>query len=158
MKKKTIICKVKQCGGLHYAKGFCSRHYLSISYYPKNREKITAYQRRWRKSHPGYSTPYMHKLRFGGLRELIIQRDGDKCRMCGMTRKEHYQEFGHDITVNHVNHDGRHLLEKNGYNYNDLGSMETLCKRCHGHKDALQHGRYSKYRVESRGRTDVINL
>lgn len=77
------------------------------------------------------SLPYMHKARFGGTREEVIKRDHEKCCDCGMTRAEHKSLFGCDITVNHVDHNGRYSKYKN----NNLDNLETLCLRCHGRKD-----------------------
>jgi hypothetical protein len=73
------------------------------------------------------------RSRFGGNRELAIQRDGEKCVKCGMTRQKHRDTYGCDITVDHMDYMGssvpKHL--KN----NDLSNLQTLCKKCHGKKD-----------------------
>jgi 5-methylcytosine-specific restriction endonuclease McrA len=79
----------------------------------------------WRKSR--------ENLRFGGNREIVIQRDGEKCRRCGMTREEHYKLFGRDITVDHINNLGRRTPV--GLRDNSLNNLETLCLPCHGKKD-----------------------
>lgn len=74
---------------------------------------------------------------FGNNRELAIQRDGEKCVDCGMSRKEHYNRYGMDITVDHIDGTGINtpLEEKN----NDLDNLQTMCLACHGSKDRKQY-------------------
>lgn len=59
----------------------------------------------------------------------MIQRDGQRCLCCGMTRRKHRKEFGRDITVDHI--DGRS---------DDKSNLATLCLRCHGKKDRVRRG------------------
>lgn len=70
---------------------------------------------------------------FGGNRESTIQRDGEKCVKCSITRYEHKEKYGRDITVNHIDGNGRNTAGhlKN----NSLSNLETLCLSCHGKKD-----------------------
>lgn len=70
---------------------------------------------------------------FGGNREKAIQRDGEKCVKCGMTRDEHREKFKTDITVDHIDGKGNGvpLAQKN----NDLSNLQTLCHNCHMLKD-----------------------
>lgn len=70
---------------------------------------------------------------FGGNREKAIQRDGEKCVLCGMTRKEHRSKYGRDITVDHINGKGRNTPKEK--RDNRLENLQTLCLRCHGLKD-----------------------
>ena len=70
---------------------------------------------------------------FGGNREKAIQRDGEKCIRCGITREQHRIRYGKDITVDHIDKMGvsvaKHL--KN----NELSNLQTLCLRHHVMKD-----------------------
>ncbi len=70
-------------------------------------------------------------LMFGGNREQAIQRDGEKCVKCGMTRAEHIAVYGHDITVDHIDKRGSKVKDKN----NSLDNLQTLCLKCHSYKD-----------------------
>ena len=88
----------------------------------------------------------MHKLRFGNLRETIIQRDGEKCIDCGMTREMHKATFKCDLTINHIDHQSLRSSSFNGHINNRLDNLETLCLRCHGSKDAMKHGKYAIYK------------
>lgn len=70
---------------------------------------------------------------FGGLRESIIIRDGEKCVICFMTREEHIAKWDRDITVNHIDGNGRNSASKLKNNLPD--NLETLCLSCHSRKD-----------------------
>lgn len=76
------------------------------------------------------------KFRFGGNREAAIQRDGEKCMQCGLTRIEHKRKYNRDITVDHIdgNGNGKPKELKN----NSLDNLRTLCLTCHSRKDNLQ--------------------
>lgn len=69
---------------------------------------------------------------FGGMREIAILRDGECCVRCGLHRQEHLSKYGRDITVDHIDGNGRNSLVKN----NNLSNLQTLCLGCHGSKDA----------------------
>jgi hypothetical protein len=76
------------------------------------------------------------KRLFGGNREIAIQRDGEKCVKCGMTREENRLKYGRDITVDHI--DGRGVGVPVHLKNNDLSNLMTLCFKCHGTKDGIQ--------------------
>jgi 5-methylcytosine-specific restriction endonuclease McrA len=94
----------------------------------------THYVRTWRKL-KGYG-----KERFSGLRKQVLERDEYKCVMCGMTNEEHKQKWNREITLDHIDKVGRYAEYPN----NTLNNLQTLCLRCHSHKDAIIHGRYAK--------------
>lgn len=85
----------------------------------------------------GYFRSYMHKKRFGGFREAVLLRDDFKCVVCSMTNEKHKQTWGREITINHIDGQGRYSKEQN----NNLDNLETLCLRCHGKKDATDRRR-----------------
>jgi 5-methylcytosine-specific restriction endonuclease McrA len=99
------------------------------------------YADKYRILHPHCSLISMNKKRFGGLREKVLKRDGYKCVMCGMTREQHYSAWDRDLTIDHIDHCGRY----NDIQNNEMDNLQTLCLRCHGAKDAIQHGKYSVY-------------
>ncbi len=70
-----------------------------------------------------------NKKYYNGLRELVIKRDGEKCVLCGMKRKEHIEKYGMDLAVNHINHKGR-TVERSEKD-NRLENLQTLCFSCH---------------------------
>lgn len=72
---------------------------------------------------------------YGGNREIAIQRDGEKCVDCGMTRVEHIQKYERDITVNHI--DGKGTCVPRDQRNNSLDNLETLCLPCHSTKDGI---------------------
>lgn len=72
-------------------------------------------------------------LHFGGNRELVIQRDGEKCVECGMARSEHRAKYGKDISVDHIDNNG--YYKPRDQRNNDMSNLQTLCLRCHSNKD-----------------------
>lgn len=83
-------------------------------------------------------------LRFGGNRESAIQRDGEKCIRCGMTRIEHWERYRRDITVDHIDGNGRYT-EPSKQNH-ELSNLRTLCISCHGKKDVVRSIQHIKAR------------
>ena len=75
---------------------------------------------------------YRDKTKFGGNREIAIQRDGEKCVQCGMTRQEHFAKYGKDITVDHIDKMG--LRAPRELKNNSLDNLQTLCPNCHARK------------------------
>lgn len=104
------------------------RHYQKIKADPikwkEYQEKGKIYKRR-----------SADKYLFGGNRELVIQRDGEKCQTCGLTREESLKIYKKDITVDHKDRKGKgvSIEEKN----NDLDNLITLCIKCHTSKDSF---------------------
>lgn len=99
------------------------------SYYEKNKELVKA-----------RSKARVELVRFGGMREAVILRDGEKCVGCGMTRLQHKELWGADITVNHIDGTGRNDKDTN----NDPSNLETLCLKCHGTKDTVRGDKVSR--------------
>ncbi len=83
----------------------------------------------------------MRKTRFGGLWEDVMKRDEFKCVRCGMTNEIHKQLFNTNLTIDHINGKGRHADKPD----NRMENLQVLCLRCHGQKDSLIHGKWSKY-------------
>jgi hypothetical protein len=84
------------------------------------------------------SKAWRDKYYFGGNREIAIQRDGEKCVHCGMTRQEHKAKYGCDITVDHI--DGNGCLVPKEKKNNALDNLQTLCYSCHRRKDLRNEG------------------
>lgn len=98
---------------------------------------------------PSDSKRYRDKYLFGGNREKAIIRDGSKCVKCGITREQHKNKYGRDISVDHIDGKGKNhpKKEKN----NNLNNLQTLCLKCHGSKDAPKRENHhlSKLTIES---------
>lgn len=66
-------------------------------------------------------------------RERAIQRDGEACRTCGITREQHQEKYGGDLNVDHV-------VPYHNFNSfkkaNRLSNLKTLCKSCHRREEA----------------------
>jgi 5-methylcytosine-specific restriction endonuclease McrA len=61
-------------------------------------------------------------------REERIVIDDEKCRVCGITRQEHYDEHGIDLSVHHI---VRFLDFDKANEANQLSNLVTLCSECH---------------------------
>jgi predicted HNH restriction endonuclease len=63
------------------------------------------------------------------LRSQALERDRYQCKSCGMTEKEHQEEFGKGLNVHHKTD----LAEfEDSDKANSLDNLETLCAKCHG--------------------------
>lgn len=111
--------------------------------YSKNNEKVKEYQKRWNKNHTGrykykYNGKYnkkalecMETKRFGGNREKVLLRDNFKCIICNLSNEEHKIRFNRNLTIDHIDGNGRKSKNPN----NDLKNLRTLCLTCHGRID-----------------------
>ena len=95
----------------------------------------------------------LHKKHFGGNREIAIQRDAEKCVLCGFTRKKHFKVYGSDITVDHIDGKGINSKVKN----HNINNLQTLCIKCHTKKDVKRYygGSHPKSKLTE---NDVLNI
>jgi len=95
--------------------------------------KMKEYVRRGRKKNPDFykSIKPMHKKRFGGLRDKVLERDGFTCQICGMTDGEHRIKWDCQITIDHIDGNGRYSDTKN----HSENNLWVLCLSCHGRRD-----------------------
>jgi 5-methylcytosine-specific restriction endonuclease McrA len=154
-------CCIKNCGRKYLASNYCRMHYLRWyrqgnagevearkvpdGTYKLNAKNRSEYGRKYRQLKEIKSLPSMNKIRFGGLREQIIQRDGERCVLCKMTRTEHRLMFDRDITINHIDHQSTRSSKFDGTINNDPDNLVTLCLPCHGSVDAIKSGKYATY-------------
>lgn len=131
------LCQIKGCYRKYSCKGWCKFHYNRNYIYGNPMPTFIVKQRMPKKQ----SIEYMHIKRFGGMRMIVLDRDGWKCVKCGMTQKQHKERFKCSLTINHIDHQGRYVSSPN----NNIDNLETLCLRCHGSKDAIKHGKYAIY-------------
>ena len=104
-----------------------TREYLKRTGY-NHSDKAKAYMKK-------YCPAYFDKTRNGGIRKLVLERDGYKCLDCGMTNAEHLAKWGRSITIDHVDGQGRYSETKN----NSLDNQETVCLKCHGRRDRQRY-------------------
>lgn len=86
------------------------------------------------RSRNGKSILSMHGARFGRLRSRVLERDNYTCRVCGMTDGEHREKWNREITVDHLDGNGRYSDKKN----NTMENLWTLCLSCHGRRDVYR--------------------
>lgn len=61
-------------------------------------------------------------------RQKAIHRDGCECANCGLTRKEHYDQYDSDLHVHHITP----IRSMGSYSKaNELENLVTLCIVCH---------------------------
>jgi hypothetical protein len=90
-RKRIGKCHFVDCNEPIWAIYLCHKHYVAI----------------WRKL-IGYG-----KERFGGLRKQVLERDDYKCVRCGMTNNEHMRLWKREITIDHIDHNGRYAKHQN---------------------------------------------
>lgn len=64
--------------------------------------------------------------RFGGFKQMVLERDNFSCVQCNMTENEHIEKFGEGISIDHI--------DRNRKN-NTMDNLQTLCLDCHRKKD-----------------------
>lgn len=92
----------------------------------------------WEGGHePGYGSNWKRQ------RRRVIERDGGVCQMdgCGMTREEHREEYGKDISVHHITRKkyfrrwGEEHPDVELEDGNALRNLVTLCIKCNNRVD-----------------------
>ena len=125
-------------------RGACHMHYLRFwrngTYKARSWSKTglstkdrKEYMRKYRIMNGIKSISAMHKARFGSVREKVLERDNYLCCVCGMTRKEHKKKWKRDLTLDHIDGNGRYSNKPN----NNPDNIWTLCLSCHGKRDSL---------------------
>ncbi|MFH1551722.1 MAG: helix-turn-helix domain-containing protein [bacterium] len=114
----------------HRSHGYCKKCYPKTKIFKeqqessrlRNKEKISKHVREYFKR-PEVIAKMKRKSDlkyFGGNREKSIVRDRERCRKCGLSRKENNNRHNEDLRVIHVN-------DKKD---NSLDNLLTLCKEC----------------------------
>ena len=106
--------------------------------YRKYKKSYDAYRNSHKKLIKKLGTIFRSKYSFDGKRESILKRDNYACKKCGMTNEEHIEKWGRELTVDHIDGNGRYSSKCN----NKLSNLQTLCLSCHGKKDIVRR----KYR------------
>ena len=73
---------------------------------------------------------YMDRALFSNNREKAIKRDDEKCKICGITRKEHRIKYNRDLNVHHIDNNG--VNKSKDKKNNNLDNLITVCQSCHG--------------------------
>ena len=89
-----------------------------------------------------YNREHISKEYFGGNREAVIQRDGERCVQCGMTREAHRAKYNMDINVDHINGKGYNVPKEE--RDNRMENLQTLCSPCHCRKDIVRSPKLSR--------------
>ena len=153
-----ITCGVVGCKREIRAKSLCRMHYgrlrrtgsvgeaetrrinyreLEIDW--TDPEQVKDYRRtlakKWRIKTGYKSIGSMHKTRFGGVRILVLERDNYTCQICEMTDEEHREKWDRQITVDHIDGEGRYSMDP----HNEIENLWTLCLSCHGSRDSIRN-------------------
>jgi len=83
--------------------------------------------------------------RFGRDPEVIFERDGWKCQICGSIE---------NLTIDHIDGNGRHSKRPN----NNLENLRTLCRSCHGSVDGKKGmGNHKWYKLPLKTREKMLS-
>jgi DNA-directed RNA polymerase subunit RPC12/RpoP len=69
-------------------------------------------------------------------REKAIQRDGERCSLCGLSREEHKEQYGVDLHVHHKIPFGQYGVDRHE-EANRLQNLMTVCRSCHPQAELL---------------------
>lgn len=67
-------------------------------------------------------------------RTKAIQRDNEECRVCGMGREDHYNDYGYDLHVHHIVRRGDFMSDdmvRPPDEAAEMSNLITLCHSCH---------------------------
>lgn len=109
---------------------YLANKYRWKKYKENSKQQIREYLNKRAEVERIYHLKYMHYKSTGGLRFVVLERDGWKCVRCGMNNDEHVFKFGVSLTIDHIN--------KNRTD-NFLRNLQTLCLSCHSKKDGLEN-------------------
>ena len=74
-------------------------------------------QRRLDGKYKGKDERYLSKIRYGGNREQIFERDEHKCKLCGSNK---------NLDIHHIDFSGESEVPNN-----ETNNLITLCRSCH---------------------------
>lgn len=131
----------RQCGTTiipHQSFGYCKKCYPKTELFKEAAEASRIRNiENWRKRTKEYLKGYLKRpevierrrrrwdlKHFGGNREKVIQRDGYRCRICGITREESFKKLKRDLYVNRIINIQDNRLE----------NLITVCQICHNQK------------------------
>lgn len=100
-------------------------------YRKRNAEELKIKTKEWKNANAQKLKDYRDIERFGGLRLIALKRDNYSCVNCGMTNDQHKKRWNREITVDHIDGNGRYSKTPN----NSISNLQTLCLVCHGSKD-----------------------
>jgi hypothetical protein len=86
--------------------------------------------------HPSWSggSPTHRGASWPEMRRKAIDRDKYKCKVCDMSREEHYNKYGQDLDVHHKI-PAKKFKQVDDANY--LINLVTTCRSCHGQLDTI---------------------
>lgn len=91
-------------------------------------------------NHPRYDGGPVLEMghNWSSIREDVIQRDGEKCVNCDMSRENHIGKFNRDINVHHIMPRKEFIIseEKSIDDANEMDNLKTLCITCHRKEEA----------------------
>lgn len=102
-------------GGNHFCDSSCHGQWMSENWTGED--------------HPCWEGGYTHRVgNWRSQRRKRIEKDGSRCRICGVSREQHREMFGRDIEVHHIT---KQRFFDSPSEANALSNLVTLCMECH---------------------------
>jgi len=118
------------------ARNYYYRHYEKIKVKRiRDRLKKNLYMKRYLEKNRArinkYKALYYNKKHFGLLKYEILDKNNWTCKICNMTNRKHLIRFDKNITIHHIDGNGRYSENPN----NSPDNLEVLCLSCHAKED-----------------------
>lgn len=78
--------------------------------------------------HPRYKPEakgHVYDNKWAKVREIVIERDGEECQKCGISRQEHQEKNGLDLDVHHI------IPQREIEDKYETSNLTTMCRSCH---------------------------
>ena len=128
---------------------YCSQQCGSKAHYARAIREGRA-QKQWylfRKRHPEIKRErdrnYKDRIRFGGNKYKVLERDGYKCVQCG-------KDNPRSLIIHHKDHSG-----SSDNPNNDMDNLITLCRSCHMRYHALNDPKHVMYKRHQKRKKKV---
>lgn len=137
IKLKHGIENIKKKRAENYLKNRDIERKRCQSWYQRHRESEIKKNQEYRKQKRELFDWYHNRDRFGGIRKSVLERDRNKCKLCGSEK----------VIVHHIDGTGWSSVNSTKSLNNDLKNLIVLCSPCHS---AIHHWQRQNRKLVSR--------